>query len=34
MDARQRARATWSAGDWDGFSEPIATVGELILVDR
>src|SRR4051794_21155499 len=31
MDARQRARATWSAGDWDAFSGLIASVGELIL---
>jgi SAM-dependent methyltransferase len=31
MDARQRARATWAAGDWDGFSEPIGPVGKLIL---
>lgn len=33
MDARERARATWSAGDWDSFSNRIRSVGQLI-VDR
>ena len=30
-EARQRARATWAAGDWDSFSHRIASVGQLIL---
>jgi SAM-dependent methyltransferase len=28
---RQRARATWSAGDWDSFSRLVTPVGTLIL---
>jgi SAM-dependent methyltransferase len=28
---RQRTRATWAAGDWDGFSRLIKPVGELVL---
>jgi SAM-dependent methyltransferase len=28
---RQRARATWAAGDWDSFSRLIAPVGALVL---
>src|SRR5689334_8107048 len=28
---RQRARATWSAGDWDGFSRMVAPVGAVVL---
>jgi SAM-dependent methyltransferase len=28
---RQRARATWAAGDWDGFSRLISPVGVLVL---
>jgi ubiquinone/menaquinone biosynthesis C-methylase UbiE len=28
---RQRARATWAAGDWDGFSRTIRPVGPLVL---
>lgn len=30
-DFRRRARATWSAGDWDGFSAMIVPVGVLVL---
>lgn len=30
-DLRQRARATWAAGDWDGFSRLVAPVGALVL---
>ena len=30
-EARRRARATWSAGDWDGFSALITPVGALVL---
>lgn len=28
---RQRARATWSAGDWDSFSQLVKPVGALII---
>jgi len=28
---RERARATWAAGDWDSFSGLITPVGELVL---
>ena len=28
---RQRTRATWAAGDWDGFSRLIRPVGALVL---
>jgi SAM-dependent methyltransferase len=28
---RQRTRATWAAGDWDGFSRLITPVGTLVL---
>jgi SAM-dependent methyltransferase len=28
---RRRARATWAAGDWDGFSVTIQAVGALVL---
>jgi SAM-dependent methyltransferase len=28
---RQRARATWAAGDWDGFSRLVEPVGRLVL---
>ena len=28
---RRRARATWAAGDWDGFSAMIVPVGVLVL---
>jgi SAM-dependent methyltransferase len=28
---RERARATWAEGDWDGFSRHIAPVGEAVL---
>jgi SAM-dependent methyltransferase len=28
---RRRARATWSAGDWDGFSQLVEPVGKLVL---
>jgi len=28
---RARARASWAAGDWDGFSALITPVGELVL---
>src|SRR5580658_4916810 len=28
---RQRTRATWAAGDWDGFSRTIRPVGSLVL---
>jgi SAM-dependent methyltransferase len=28
---RARSRATWAAGDWDGFSSLITPVGELVL---
>ena len=28
---RRRARTTWAAGDWDGFSRLLAPVGELAL---
>ena len=28
---RQRARATWAAGDWDGFSRVVAPVGAVVL---
>jgi SAM-dependent methyltransferase len=28
---RLRARATWAAGDWDGFSRLVEPVGELVL---
>jgi len=30
-ELRQRARATWAAGDWDGFSRLVAPVGALVL---
>jgi SAM-dependent methyltransferase len=30
-DLRQRARATWAAGDWDGFSRVVAPVGAVVL---
>jgi SAM-dependent methyltransferase len=30
-DLRQRARATWAAGDWDGFSRVVAPVGPVVL---
>ncbi len=30
-ELRQRARATWAAGDWDGFSRLVAPVGALII---
>jgi 2-polyprenyl-3-methyl-5-hydroxy-6-metoxy-1,4-benzoquinol methylase len=28
---RRGARATWAAGDWDGFSRLVEPVGELVL---
>lgn len=28
---RQRTRATWAAGDWDGFSRTVTPVGALVL---
>ena len=28
---RRRARATWAAGDWDGFSPLVEPVGKLVL---
>jgi len=28
---RQRTRATWAAGDWDGFSRTVKPVGALVL---
>src|ERR1700727_1553030 len=28
---RRRARVTWAAGDWDGFSAMIVPVGVLVL---
>ena len=28
---RQRTRATWAAGDWDGFSRLVRSVGTLVL---
>lgn len=28
---RRRARATWAAGDWDGFSRLVEPVGGLVL---
>ena len=32
LDAfRERARATWAMGDWDGFSHVVAPVGRLLL---
>jgi SAM-dependent methyltransferase len=30
-DLRQRARATWAAGDWDDFSRLVAPVGPVVL---
>jgi SAM-dependent methyltransferase len=30
-ELRQRARATWAAGDWDGFSRLVASVGAAVL---
>jgi SAM-dependent methyltransferase len=30
-DFRQRTRATWAAGDWDGFARLVTPVGALIL---
>jgi SAM-dependent methyltransferase len=30
-ELRQRARATWAAGDWDGFSRVVAPVGAVVL---
>jgi hypothetical protein len=30
-ELRQRARATWAAGDWDGFSRLVAPVGARAL---
>jgi len=30
-ELRQRARATWAAGDWDGFSRLVAPVGAVVL---
>jgi protein-L-isoaspartate O-methyltransferase len=30
-ELRQRARATWAAGDWDGFSRLVAPVGAAVL---
>ncbi|MEN3282674.1 MAG: hypothetical protein V7607_3814 [Solirubrobacteraceae bacterium] len=30
-DLRQGARATWAAGDWDGFSRVVAPVGPVVL---
>jgi SAM-dependent methyltransferase len=30
-ELRQRARATWAAGDWDGFSRLVAPVGPVVL---
>jgi hypothetical protein len=30
-ELRRRARATWAAGDWDGFSRLIEQVGALVL---
>lgn len=30
-ELRQRARSTWAAGDWDGFSRLVAPVGALVL---
>jgi hypothetical protein len=28
---RERARASWAAGDWDGFSRVLAPVGQRVL---
>lgn len=28
---RRRTRATWAAGDWDGFSRTVSAVGPLVL---
>jgi SAM-dependent methyltransferase len=30
-ELRERTRATWAAGDWDGFSELLAPVGRHVL---
>jgi 2-polyprenyl-3-methyl-5-hydroxy-6-metoxy-1,4-benzoquinol methylase len=30
-ELRQRARATWAAGDWDCFSRVVAPVGAVVL---
>jgi protein-L-isoaspartate O-methyltransferase len=30
-ELRQRARATWAAGDWDGFSRLVTPVGARVL---
>jgi SAM-dependent methyltransferase len=30
-ELRQRARATWAAGDWDGMSRLVAPVGAVVL---
>jgi RNA polymerase sigma-70 factor, ECF subfamily len=30
-ELRQRARATWAAGDWDGMSRIVAPVGAVVL---
>ena len=30
-DLRQRARATWAAGDWDGFARLVTPVGARVL---
>jgi len=30
-ELRRRARVTWAAGDWDGFSRLVEPVGELVL---
>jgi ubiquinone/menaquinone biosynthesis C-methylase UbiE len=31
QELRQRARATWAAGDWDSFAKLIAPVGERVI---
>src|SRR4030081_2250282 len=30
-ELRQRARATWAAGDWDSFARLVEPVGEVVL---
>src|SRR5687767_8152002 len=30
-ELRRRARATWAAGDWDGFAHLLAPCGALVL---
>lgn len=31
VELQQRARATWAAGDWDGFSRLVKPVGTVVL---